>query len=62
MQKKPTPGMDDKDCIGPFQKAVSSFGDELSVGYRAMATDCIRESEALEWSESTVWNSCDEES
>jgi hypothetical protein len=35
---------------------------DLYEGYRTMAADCVRESEALEWAESTCEDVSDEES
>ncbi len=35
---------------------------DLYDGYRAMAKDCVRESQALEWAESTCGDIHDEES
>jgi len=76
MQKKLTLTIDEevydglRRVVGP--RKISRFVEELVrphvlrqdlyEGYRAMGADCLRESEALEWAESTCGDVSDEES
>jgi len=76
MQKKLTLTIDEevydglRDVVGP--RKISHFVEELVrphvvkhdlyEAYRAMAADCVRESEALEWAEATCGDVSDEES
>ncbi len=75
MQKKLTLTIDEdvydglRRVIGP--RKISHFVEELVRphvlkenlydGYRAMASDHVRESDALEWAESTCWDVSHEE-
>lgn len=61
MQNKPASGKNDKSCESHSRPVVNSSVDEMSEGYRAMAADHVRETEALVWAESICGDAVDDE-